>query len=125
MNLNGLNSIVATAGLIVSIDALGISSGASIDPLDHEMLTVVAPASPPPKCTGTCSPSTTVPKEKTDAPPSPFCQLLNADYDYFEGYCQKYVCSNGYYYTGPFWTWGECVPDPIYWPPCPGGTCVP
>lgn len=42
-----------------------------------------------------------------------------------QGVCQRYVCSNGYYYTWSGWSdSGTCSANPEASTPCPTGSCT-
>lgn len=74
-----------------------------------------------------CTVSFTVRKDKTDSPPSFYCWVIvGSSYDYWTGHCQRYQCSNGFYYTGPHWTtWAGCESSQVTPGTCPTGTCSP
>jgi hypothetical protein len=41
-------------------------------------------------------------------------------------YCQRYACSNGYYYTFSGWSpTNVCLANPLTATPCPTGSCTP
>lgn len=124
MSFLKFNFSIAVLGILLSIDALGLGSGIIADHSRRSDFSLETALFPPPTCIS-CAVSTQVPKEKTDSPPSWFCFALGTWYDYYEGYCQRYACSNGFYYTGPHWTWNGCSPEPYTAPLCPAGTCVP
>lgn len=50
----------------------------------------------------------------------------SAAYSLWSGYCQRYMCANGYYYYWSGWdTTTDCNPYPISATECPNGTCKP
>ncbi len=102
------------------------SSGAVLDPLAQPESSSSGVSSPPPTvkpACGTCSYDSQFEKEQTETG-LPCSLIFSENYEF--GYCQKYVCQHGYYYSFTGWSSNDCANhiDGSY-PICPGGSCTP
>ncbi len=113
--------VLMNTTLIIAATAVAVvASGGVIDPLSRGF--DPRPLGPKPAC-GNCSYDLQFLKERTTTGLP--CSLIGSE-NYQFGYCNRYACTNGYYYTFSGWSSNDCASHiGETTPVCPAGSCTP